>query len=363
MSLYRVTPEKLESVAETSFSAESLFERKDLQRLLRRDISPVGDDLMVIAEEYGEWEDSNRRIDLLCLSKDAGLVVVEIKRTEDGGHMELQAIRYAAMVSSMTLEQAIAAHAKTRGGEIDAARAEVLEFLQLSDVNEAELTGEVRIVLVSANFSTELTTAVLWLNRRDLDITCIRLRPYRHGTDVLIDVTQIIPLPESADYEVKVRAQEKEKRKVVGARQDVFRRFWAQLIERSTTRTQLLANRTTTTDHWLSAGIGRVGFNLSVSLTKDEAQVECYIRVPGDESKSTMAFEALRSRQAEIEQKFGGPLEWHDLPGRQGCRICTHLPGSWKSPEPEWLAIQDRMIDALIRLDGALRQPIQALTI
>ena len=54
---------------------------------LDEDTAPdfVGDDLMVIAEEYGEWEDSNRRIDFLCLSKDAGLVVVEIKRTDDGG--------------------------------------------------------------------------------------------------------------------------------------------------------------------------------------------------------------------------------------------------------------------------------------
>src|SRR4051812_37551343 len=101
MSLYRIASDKLEAVAQTSFAAESLLERKDLQRLLRRDISPIGADLMVIAEEFGEWEESNRRIDLLCLSKDAGLVVVEIKRTDDGGHMELQAIRYAAMVSSM----------------------------------------------------------------------------------------------------------------------------------------------------------------------------------------------------------------------------------------------------------------------
>lgn len=29
--------------------------------------------------------------------------MVEIKSTEDGGHMELQAIRYAAMVSSMNV--------------------------------------------------------------------------------------------------------------------------------------------------------------------------------------------------------------------------------------------------------------------
>ncbi len=43
-----------EVVPRTSFAAESLLERKDLQRLLRRDVAPLGDDLVVIAEEYGE---------------------------------------------------------------------------------------------------------------------------------------------------------------------------------------------------------------------------------------------------------------------------------------------------------------------
>ena len=66
MSLYRVSSDKLEPVSRTTFTAESLLERKDLQRLLRRDITPITADLMVIAEEYGDWEESNRRIDLLC---------------------------------------------------------------------------------------------------------------------------------------------------------------------------------------------------------------------------------------------------------------------------------------------------------
>ena len=361
MSLYRVTSDKLESVSRTTFAAESLLERKDLQRLLRRDITPIGDDLMVIAEEYGDWEDSNRRIDLLCLAKDAGLVVVEIKRTDDGGHMELQAIRYAAMVSSMTLEQAIQAYTRTRGGEEDPARSEVLSFLQLESADEAELTGEVRIVLVSADFSTELTTAVLWLNQHELDITCVRLRPYRMGDEILIDATQIIPLPEAADYEVKVRAQEKEKRKVLGARQEVFRKFWAQFIDRSKLRTQLLTNRTPTDSHWLSAGIGRSGFTLNTLLVQQQGQVECYIRLAGGEEKSKAAFHALLARKEEIEAKFGGALDWQELPGRQGCRICTELPGGWKSPEPEWPGMQDRLLDALIHLESALKKPIQEL--
>lgn len=362
MTLYRIGTDKLEPVPSTTFAAQSLMERKDLQRFLMRDISPIGDDLMVIAEEYGDWEDSNRRIDILCLNKSAGLVVVEIKRTEDGGHMELQAIRYAAMVSSITLDKVIQAYARTKGNEEEAS-AEILDFLQVDTEDEAELTGEVRIVLVSANFSTELTTAVLWLNKHDLDITCIRLSPYCMGNEVLIDATQIIPLPEATDYEVKARAQEKEKRRVVGARQEIFRKFWAQLIERSKERTQLLANRSTTTDHWLSAGIGRSGFGLNLSLVQNEGQVECYIRLPGGEEHSNAAFNALRENKEKIESDFGATLDWQDLPGRQGCRICFELQGGWKSPESEWPAMQERMIDAMIRLERALKKPIQDLKV
>jgi hypothetical protein len=73
MSPYSLTTDNLDPVSRTTFAAESLLERKDLLRPLRRDISPVGDDLMVIAEEYGDWRDSKRRIDLLWLSNDAGL--------------------------------------------------------------------------------------------------------------------------------------------------------------------------------------------------------------------------------------------------------------------------------------------------
>jgi hypothetical protein len=364
MSLYRITTDKLEPVSTTTFASEKLMERKDLQRLLRRDITPVADDLMVIAEEYGEWEDSNRRIDLLCLSKDAGLAVVEIKRTEDGGHMELQAVRYAAMVSSMTLEQVIQTYARTQGGELDAARSVILEFLQPDSEEEvAELTGKVRIVLVSANYSTELTTAVLWLNRHDLDITCIRLRPYKMGGEILIDATQIIPLPESADYEVRLRAQEKGRRRVEGARQEIYRRFWTQYIERSKARTQILASRTTSSAHWLGAGMGRAGFGLNSVIKQNTSRVECYIGIPGDKGgeQTAAAFTTLQRKQKEIEAAFGEPLDWQELQGRQACRICKILQGGWKSPEAEWPTIQDRMIDSVIKLEAALKKPVQEL--
>jgi hypothetical protein len=363
MTLYRVSPDKLEAVPDTTFAAENLLERKDLQRLLRQNISVLGANLLVIAEEFGEWEESSRRIDLLCLSTSGSLVVVEVKRTEDGGHMELQAIRYAAMVSSMTLDQAIAAYAQLSKSELEMARRAVLDFLELESVEEAELTGDVRIILVAANFSTEITTSVLWLNRHDLDITCIRMRPYRLDNAILVDATQIIPLPEAAEYEIKLREQEKEKRKVLGTRQQILRKFWEQFIERSKLRTELMAGRNPTSEQWLSAGVGRAGFSLTASLTSDTSKAECYINPPGGAEKSDAAFAALQARKIEIETQFGEPLEWQDLPGRIACRICKMLPGGWQSPETEWPAIQDRLIDCLVRLERALKAPIQELTL
>lgn len=361
MTIYQFTTDKLLRAPSTTFAAEGLFERKDLQRLLRQDISVLGEDLLVVAEEYGNWEDSGRRIDLLCLNSIGDLVVVEIKRTDDGGHMELQAIRYAAMVSSMTLEQVIEAHSKTNVIGMDEARAKVLEFLDQASDDSVELTGSVRITLVSANFSTELTTSVLWVNSQGLDVTCIRLIPYKVGNDLVVDITQIIPLPEAADYNVKMRAQDQEKRKVNGRRQEVFLRFWSQLIERSKARTQLLAGRSTSRDHWLSTGIGKGGFALSLSLTQLSATIECNISLERSAEKTKASFQALLAQRAQVEATFGSSLDWRELPDRIASRICWTFPGGWTMPEAEWPSLQDKMIDGLIRMDKALRTPIHGL--
>jgi hypothetical protein len=366
MPLFQITSGKLAALPPTSFAAEKLMERRDLQQLLRSDISVLADDLMVVGEEFGDWEDSKRRIDLLCIDKQKNLVVVEIKRTEDGGHMELQAIRYAAMVANMTLDRIINAYTRLLGGEDarEQARDEILEFLSADTEDEIELSGEVRIILVSGDFSSEITTAVIWLNKRDLDITCVRLQPYRLGDAVLIDVAQIIPLPEAADYEVKAREQFQEVRKVKTIRQEIFRKFWAQLIEKSKASTQLLVNRSTSSDHWLSAGIGRSGFGLNLVLTENRSRVECYIRDGNKpDAWNTQAFEILKGQKTQIEQAFGDSLIWDDLPGRKGCRISFEVDGGWKSAPEAWPQFQDKLIHDLIRFEAALAKPVRDINI
>lgn len=103
MPIYELSDTGIKRLQKTTFADRGIRERQDIQRLLRDQIEIISENTMVIAEEFGDWDASRRRIDLLCIDKQANLVVIELKRTEDGGHMELQAIRYSAMISTMTL--------------------------------------------------------------------------------------------------------------------------------------------------------------------------------------------------------------------------------------------------------------------
>ena len=208
MAIYELGDDQIHALPTTSFGAEAIVERADLQRLIRDHIEVVVEDVLVLSEEFGTWDDSRRRIDLLGLDRDANLVVVELKRG-DGALSELQAIRYAAMVSTMTFEQAVAAHqAYLESRDIDHdARQRILDFLSWEEPSEDDFGQSVRIVLVATTFPKELTTAVLWLNDYGLDIHCVRIQPYRLDDRLLLDVQQLVPLPEATEYQVRARAK------------------------------------------------------------------------------------------------------------------------------------------------------------
>jgi hypothetical protein len=254
--VYRLSPESIDALSEITFAAAGIKERGDLQRLLRSQIEVISPDTMVITEEFGDWDDSKRRIDLLGLDKDANLVVIELKRTEDGGHMELQAIRYAAMVSAMTFEQVVLTHQKflDKVQIKEDAQDRILKHLGWDEPQEDEFAQDVRIVLASAEFSKEMTTAVMWLNERELDIMCMRLRPYKDGDGVLLDVQQIIPLPEASAYTIGVRAKQNSERKARKSQKDLTKydvTINGNVIERLAKRQAILA----VVRHLCNAGI------------------------------------------------------------------------------------------------------------
>lgn len=215
MAIFKIDSDKIEELESTSFAFEKIHEIGGLQKLIVNSIEKIDPNLLVISTEFSDWEESKKRIDILCVDTDANLVVVELKRTEDGGYMELQAIRYSAMIANMTFEKAIKTYSKyLQKNNIDKnAEEELLKFLEWDEVLEEDFGKDVKIILISADFSKELTTSILWLTERNIDIRCIRIKPQKDSDRLYLDIQQMIPLPETSEYQVKLNEKVDEERK------------------------------------------------------------------------------------------------------------------------------------------------------
>ncbi|MDM1299793.1 hypothetical protein HXZ94_14955 [Empedobacter falsenii] len=222
MPIYNLSTNGITKIPQTNFQSNGILERDHLQKFIRDKIDIISEDTLIISEEFSDWDDSRRRIDLLGIDKEANLVVIELKRTETGDHMELQALRYASMVSTMNFNKCISIYQNyidERELNIDA-KEELMIFLDWDTPLEDEFASNVKIVLASADFSKELTTSVMWLLSKGIDITCIKLSPYLFNDEILLDINQIIPLPEAESYLVKIKEKNTERQIAIESTRD-----------------------------------------------------------------------------------------------------------------------------------------------
>lgn len=362
MALYELGEDHMVTIKPTSFASANIKEREDLQRLLRERIEVIVPDGMVLAEEFSNWEESNRRIDLLVLDRDANLVVVELKRTEDGGHMELQALRYAAMVSTMTFGQAVEAHrVYLEQRSIDGDPQErILTFLNWDEVKEDTFAQDVRIVLASANFSKELTTTVLWLNNRSIDIRCVRMVPHEYCDKIILDVQDIIPLPEAIEYQERVREKATQERvdRIIQEKQGrKYKQFWAELLPKAKIELPMFNNVEPTHWDWLPAKFHGLNYAF-VPRSTVPSRVELYINRSNKQMNKAI-YEDLKGHKDEIESIFGDSLIWDDMGESNPCRISKNVESGTFRDESSWKRLQDDLIDTMKRLEESLRPFVQ----
>ncbi len=84
----------------------------------------------------------------------------------------------------------------------------------------------------------------------------------------------------------------------------------------------------------------------------------------GVEEVNKRIYDDLIASKTQIDEAFLEPLDWQRLLGKRACRIMkTISEGGYRNDEEEWPKIQDAMIDAMIRLEKALRPHIDVLKI
>lgn len=205
----------IERIESQSFITLDVWERKHIQEWVRNHPEMLGEDLLIVSMEFDRFEGSKDRLDLLAIDREGNLVVVELKRDLFAGYADLQSIRYAAMVSTMTVDQLLSHyvdyHNKITDKEASSEelRTRINEFIEFGEFEE--LSSRPRIVLCSEGFSQEITTTVLWLRGFDLDISCVRITPHRLDNKIVLVPEKIIPLKESEEYLTGI--QEKEEKR------------------------------------------------------------------------------------------------------------------------------------------------------
>jgi len=208
--VFEVSESKTTRAEPISLEEAGLRERDHLQEWVIANPDVLGEGVMVVTVEYGQWvtksgSTARERLDVLGLGTDGRLVVVELKRGAAPDTVEMQALKYAAMASRFDPDQLGEVHAaflKSRGETVS--DTEALERLNNHSqfTIDSETLRTPRVVLMARSFPHTVTSTAVWLSEMGVDISLVQFQAYRVGDRVIVSVSTLYPVPDVEDFTV-----------------------------------------------------------------------------------------------------------------------------------------------------------------
>jgi hypothetical protein len=216
--------------------------------------------------------------------------------------------------------------------------------------------GAKAAIWIVADPRPEHVAAITWLNESSsASFYMVKVEAVRIGDSPAAPLFTLIVGPSKETKDVGLT------KKNIAERYGIRKKWWSQLVERPGAK--LHAHITPGEYAWIgtTSGIRGLGFNYVVF--QDECAAELYIdRGKDAEEENKAIFTQLSAHKNEIEKAFGASLNWERLDNRRACRIRYTQPGGgYRSPEEQWPKIQDTIIDAMNRLDVALKPFLKQL--
>ncbi len=308
---------KLRRLKEQKFSKLQLGERDHLQEWLADMPEALGEELLVIQKEFDGFADTRERLDLLALDKDGQLVVIENKRDDSGRDVVWQAIKYAAYCSSLKKAEIVNIFQQylDRYCKGSNATESICAFLEEEELDSVVLNpgNQQRVMFVAANFRKEVTSTVMWLLGHGVRAQCFRVVPHTFRDELFLDLQQIIPTPEAADFMIGMATKETEEKASLGTQQQTQKlrlEFWERALEalreRDLSRYQ---NVKPTTKHHLDFKTHVRGCTYGLIFGKKEARVELVLKRES-QVENKWIYDELHKQREEIEEEFGTNLDW-----------------------------------------------------
>jgi len=214
-------------------------------------------------------------------------------------------------------------------------------------------------IWIVADPRPEHISAIAWLNESSsANFYLLKLEGIRIGNSEPAPLLTLIVGPSEESREVG------DKKKEIAERYVIRQRFWKDLLDRAKEKTKLHSQISPSQYSWIGAGAGKSGLTFNYSITKHDAKAELYIdRGKESEEENKAVYDELFIHKNEIEKEFGEPLIWERLDTKRACRISKKIEIGGYRDEEKWPRIQEAMIDAMIRLEKALKPFIAKLKI
>ena len=195
MPVYEISGDEISHLSYGRLADLKKGERKDFLKLLCENIKVISDDFLLISDDSDKWNKSEK-IDLLAIDKNKNLVVVEVLESGEEEEQELNVVRYGTLVSKMSFAKLVAVYqehiSRVKSGT-DAKKA-ILDHWDAtaSSVKDSDSLN-LRIFLVSREFSEGTIATVEWFQNGSLDVRCIEVASFEFSDRSIVDIVQIVP--------------------------------------------------------------------------------------------------------------------------------------------------------------------------
>ncbi len=288
------------------------------------------------AHDFTTWLEANPEV----LSDVLGFTIVSAERERAAGDFSVDLVGEDEDGRTIVIENQLERSDHDHLGKL-------LTYLAAFDARAA--------VWIVARARPEHARAIAWLNEAtSTPFYLVQVEAVRIGDSPPAPLLTLIAGPS-----VEARAAGAAKRQL-SERHEIRHRFWTRLLEHAKERTSLHARISPSRDVWVSAGAGLAGVGFNYVVGQHDMRVELYID-RSDAAQNLDVFDQLHARRSAVEAAFGGELAWQRLDGKRACRISrTLLLGGWRDEE-KWSELIDASVDAMVRLESALREPIDAV--
>lgn len=139
----------------------------------------------------------------------------------------------------------------------------------------------------------------------------------------------------------------------------VRKKYWQQLLPLLNS-TNLFDNVSPSKDHWLSTGAGIGGLAYTLIITKSHVRIELSIST-SSKDKNKAYFKKLLKNEEAIEQAFGNPLNWVELPDNKMSAVTFKLDDVNLFNEKHWARMNQFFIEYLPKFENAFSRYLKNL--